>query len=87
MIDPPTFVILDVKIKVARAGLLATLDCEFRQAWKGAAAAVDMCAGVRTVRATTHIKSTNLTNICREQFLMYYDHLINNNFNKDSILL
>ena len=72
---------------VTRTGLLATSDCEFRQAWKGAAAAVDMCAGVRTVRATTYKKVTNLPNICREQFLMYYDHLINNNFNKDLILL
>lgn len=72
---------------VTRTGLLATSDCEFRQARKGAAATVDMCAGVRTVRATTHIKSTNLTNICREQFLMYYDHFTNNNFNKDPILL
>ena len=71
---------------VTRTGLLATSDCEFRQAWKGAAAAVDMCAGVRTVRATAHIK-TNLANICREQFLMYYDHFTDNNFNKDSILL
>jgi hypothetical protein len=39
------------------------------------------------VRVTAHIKSTSLANICREQFLMYYDCLINNNFNKDSILL
>ena len=68
---------------VTRTGLLATSDCEFRQAWKGAAAAVDMCAGVRTVRATTHKKVTNLPNICREQFLMYYDHFTDNNFNKD----
>ena len=68
---------------MARAGLLATLDCELRQARKGAAAAVDMCAGVRTVRATTHKKVTNLPNICREQFLMYYDHFTDNNFNKD----
>ena len=72
---------------VTRAGLLATLDCEFRQAWKGAAAAVDMCAGVRTVRATTYKKVTNLPNICREQFLMYYNHFTDNNFNKDQILL
>ena len=68
---------------VTRTGLLATSDCEFRQAWKGAAAAVDMCAGVRTVRATTYKKVTNLPNICREQFLMYYDHFTDNNFNKD----
>ena len=72
---------------VTRTGLLATSDCEFRQAWKGAAAAVDMCAGVRTVRATTYKKFTNLPNICREQFLMYYDHFTDNNFNKDPILL
>lgn len=72
---------------VTRTGLLATSDCEFRQARKGAAAAVDMCAGVRTVRATTHKKVTNLPNICREQFLMYYDHFTDNNFNKDPILL
>ena len=72
---------------VTRTGLLATSDCEFRQTWKGAAAAVDMCAGVRTVRAATYKKVTNLANICREQFLMYYDHFTNNNFNKDPILL
>tara|TARA_B110001454_G_scaffold174894_1_gene166522 strand:+ start:194 stop:415 length:222 start_codon:yes stop_codon:yes gene_type:complete len=72
---------------VARTGLLATLNCEFRQAWKGAAAAVDMCARLSMVRVTAHIKSTSLASICREQFLMYYDYLINNNFNKDSILL
>ena len=72
---------------VTRTGLLTTSDCEFRQAWKGAAAAVDMCAGVRTVRATTYKKVTNLANICREQFLMYYDHFTDNNFNKDPILL
>ncbi len=30
---------------VARTGLLATLNCEFRQAWKGAAAAVEFGAG------------------------------------------
>ncbi len=68
---------------VTRTGLLATSDCEFRQAWKGAAAAVDMCAGVRTVRAATYKKVTNLPNICREQFLMYYNHFTDNNFNKD----
>jgi len=72
---------------VTRTGLLATSDCEFRQAWKGAAAAVDMCAGVRTVRATTYKKVINLPNICREQFLMYYNHFTDNNFNKDPILL
>lgn len=31
---------------VACAGPLATRNCEPRQAWKGAAAAVDVCAGV-----------------------------------------
>ena len=35
---------------VARAGPLATRNCESRQARKGAAAAVDVCAGVGTVR-------------------------------------
>ena len=74
---------------VARVGLPATLDCEFRQARKGAAAAVDMRAGVRTVRVTTYIKFTNLPNICRDRFLMYYDHFTDNDFlnNNDLILL
>ena len=35
---------------VARAGPLATRNCESRQARKGAAEAVDVCAGVGTVR-------------------------------------
>lgn len=34
---------------VARAGPLATRNCEPRQARKGATAAVDVCAGVGTV--------------------------------------
>ena len=38
---------------VARFGLPAILNCEPRQAWKGAAVAVDVCAGVSTVRAAS----------------------------------
>lgn len=36
---------------VARAGPLATICCEPRQAWKGAAVTTDSCAGVWLVRA------------------------------------
>jgi len=38
---------------VACIGPLATVNCEPRQAWKGAAAAVDPCAGVWWVRAAS----------------------------------
>jgi len=37
-----------------RACPSATLYCEPRQTWKGAAAAVDMCAGVRRVRVASY---------------------------------
>ncbi len=40
---------------VACIGLLATIDCGPRQAWKGAAAAIDSCAGVGLVRVATLI--------------------------------
>lgn len=40
---------------VARIGPLATENCEPGQAWKGAAAAVDSCAGVWLVRAAALI--------------------------------
>ena len=40
-----------------RVGPLATINCEPRQAWKGAAAAVDSCAGVWLVRVATLILS------------------------------
>ena len=40
---------------VTRVGPLATINCEPRQAWKGAAAAVDSCAGVWLVRVATLI--------------------------------
>lgn len=45
---------------VARAGPLATICCESRQAWKGAAVATASCAGVRLVRATAILISANL---------------------------
>lgn len=38
---------------VARIGPLATLRCEPGQAWKGATAAADVCAGVWLVRVAT----------------------------------
>jgi len=34
-------------------GTLATSGCEPRQAWKGAAAAIDMCAGGLLVQVAT----------------------------------
>ena len=40
---------------VACAGPLATRNCEPRQTRKGAAAAVDVCAGVGTVRAAARL--------------------------------
>jgi len=42
------------RFMVTRAGPLATISCEPRQARKGAAAAVDSCAGVWLVRVATH---------------------------------
>jgi len=41
----------------ARVCLLATLYCEPRQAWKGAAAAVDTCVGVRRARVASYLIS------------------------------
>jgi len=41
------------KFMVACIGPLATVNCEPRQAWKGAAAAVDPCAGVWWVRVAS----------------------------------
>jgi len=40
---------------VDRIGPLAMIRCESRQAWKGAAAAADSCAGVWLIRLTTLI--------------------------------
>ncbi len=42
---------------VACAGPLATRNCESRQVRKEATAAVDVCAGVGTVRAASNIHS------------------------------
>ena len=41
---------------VARAGLPATRNCESRQVRKEAAAAMDVCAGVGTVRVASTIQ-------------------------------
>ena len=49
---------------MARAGLLATLNCEFRQVRKEAAAAVNMCVEAGTVRATP------FKNILSSQYLL-----------------
>lgn len=50
---------------VACAGPLATRNCESRQVRKEATAAVDVCAGVGTVRVASNIysiiKSTHMT--------------------------
>lgn len=40
---------------VARIGPLATKNCEPGQAWKGAAAAVNSCAGVWRIRAAANV--------------------------------
>jgi hypothetical protein len=42
---------------VACAGPLATRSCEPRQAWKGAAAAVDLSAGVWLVQVTFSVQA------------------------------
>lgn|GEM_PF-6784414 len=50
----------------ARAGPLATIYCEPRQAWKGAAAAIDSGAGVWRVRVATLFvrRAAGLIQIC-----------------------
>ena len=47
---------------VAWVGPLATINREPGQAWKGAAAAVDLCAGVWLVRVATLISSISESN-------------------------
>lgn len=42
---------------VTHAGPLATRSCEPRQAWKGAAAAVDLSAGVWLVQVTFSVQA------------------------------
>lgn len=44
---------------VACAGPLATRNCESRQVRKEATAAVDVCAGVGTVRVASNLTSLN----------------------------
>ncbi len=43
------------RVMVFRIGTLATRNCQPRQAWKGAAAAVDSGAGMRLVRSATQL--------------------------------
>ncbi len=66
---------------VARAGPLATRNCESRQIRKEATAAVDVCAGVGTVWVASIINKVAfyqaLLSTCREGSLMYDQmHLI-----------
>ena len=64
---------------VTRAGLLATRNCEPRQARKGAAAAVDVCAGVGTVRVASIFQTVALTDLPRllPHVLCRYPYVIN----------
>ena len=45
---------------VAPIGPLATIDCELRQAWKGATVAIDSCAGVWLVGVASSLSAAVL---------------------------
>ena len=53
--DGITHIKVGNRVMVAWIGPLATKNCETGQAWKGAAAAVNSCAGVWLVRAAALI--------------------------------